>query len=619
MAKNDEITSTERLLNLIRKKEQPASTDKRSAVKTKFRSTGNLIAKLSPTKNVTIGIEIGHAELKLAKIIHLPDGTYELLDFAERPFAPDSTPTSNGFIYFLKDALNNFCGIGNKNTLWSVISSVNVETRCLRIPKLPKKQIPNAVYWVFTKEVPFKKDQEVLDFKILGDITEDGVAKMEVMTYTAPQKEIFDLRDMFSEAGYPLAGISIVPFAVQNLLGTILTQTNEKDVCNLFIGKDWSRIAIYSCGKLILSRGIKSGMHSMVLCISEAIKTKSFKSAQLSLEAYKNIHAHQSTCDEDSDLSLAQKIFFSFIRGSLPVSRNKKYNILSEDQILTIIEPALERLIRQIERTFEHYAQHFRKEGLVRIMLSGPLTANEMVVKYLGRQLDLPVAVMDPFPIKSKFTAKVTVPESDAKRESFMPAIGMGLSTNAITPNFLFTYSDREKVRLLERITQAALALCLLCLIVLSGIYWQQKKIVTTKAAHLKMLSKELDRNSPEADRDLILKLYSQSQQRHDRFRSASRRFAIVAFLEEISRITPTNIRLISCEVLRTEGSSADFNLSLEGIIFGNRAGFESSLASFMLRLKGSPLFSRPAVMNKRFQFYDNQEVLRFSAKLEAA
>lgn len=621
MAKNDEISSTERLLDLIRKQGRSSSAAKPLPTVTipKIPFTDSFISKFSLAKNIAIGIEIGYTELKLAKITHLPDGKYELSNIAEIPFAPNTTPTSDGFIYFLKDALNNFCGNKNKCVLWSVISSVHVETRCIRIPKLPKKQIPNAVFWVFTKEVPYNKNQEVLDFKILGDITEDGITKMEVMAYTAPQKEIFELRDIFSKAGHPLTGISIVPFAVQNLLQTVLLQTDENNICNLFIGRDWSRIAIYSGGKLILSRGIKSGMYSMILCISEAIKTKSCKSAQLSLEAYRNICAHQLTQNQDPDVTLAQKIFFSFINGSLPKTRVKKYNILSEDQVLGIIRPALERLIRQIERTLDHYTQHFRNDGLAKVMVSGPLTANDMIISYLGQQLDLPVAVMDPFAADSIFAVKVTVPDSFVKREVFVPAIGMGLSNNVITPNFLFTHTDRNKERLFEKVTFSILAASILFFMILAGVYFKQNHILKIKETHLEKLAQELSKNSPEASKDIVLKLYSQSKKRHDLIKAASYRFAPVSFLEELSELTPANIRLINFETRRVKDKPFFFTISIEGIIFGNRSSFESTLTSFMLSLKGSPLFSRPAVINKQFEFYENKEVLRFSAKLEAA
>ena len=66
----------------------------------------------------------------------------------------------------------------------------------------------------------------------------------------------------------------------------------------------------------------------------------------------------------------------------------------------------------------------------------------------------------------------------------------------------------------------------------------------------------------------------------------------------------------------RTKDKSTTISVSLDGVIFGNRSNFEATLSNFMLLLKNSPLFHRSVINNKRFEFFDNQEVLRFSITL---
>ena len=90
------------------------------------------------------------------------------------------------------------------------------------------------------------------------------------MAYTAPKQEIKDLKDLFSKAGFPLTGISIVPFALQSLLRTGRIKTDESHISSLYIGRDWSRIDIFSEGCLVLSRGIKAGVKTML----EALRTE---------------------------------------------------------------------------------------------------------------------------------------------------------------------------------------------------------------------------------------------------------------------------------------------------------------------------------------------------------
>jgi hypothetical protein len=57
--------------------------------------------------------------------------------------------------------------------------------------------------------------------------------------------------------------------------------------------------------------------------------------------------------------------------------------------------------------------------------------------------------------------------------------------------------------------------------------------------------------------------------------------------------------------------------LALDGIIFGDPGGFETVLTSYLLTLRNSPVFARPTVQNRRVEYYDGQEVLRFQANVE--
>ena len=114
-------------------------------------------------------------------------------------------------------------------------------------------------------------DAQIFDFLVVETAYADGEQKKNVIAYTAPKNDINNTRDIFKKAGWPLKGISIVPFAIQNLLRAGWISSSGKNVCTLFIGRDWSRIAIFSKTHLILSRDIKAGARSMVQAILETL------------------------------------------------------------------------------------------------------------------------------------------------------------------------------------------------------------------------------------------------------------------------------------------------------------------------------------------------------------
>jgi type IV pilus assembly protein PilM len=564
-----------------------------------------------------VGVEIGYTDLKMATVHRQAEKRFELIDYRSIPLPDGLVPHETGFDAFLKRALNDFCGNPDRVNVWSVISSARVETRCVRIPKLPRKQVANAVYWTFTKEVRFNREEELIDFEVLDDVLDAGVQKTEVMTYTAPRKEVEQMTATFRQAGYPLKGLSIVPFAVQNLLRMGILPTQGRDICNLFIGRDWSRIAIYANGNLILARGIKAGMRSMVEGIQQGITggvlpadliagTMAAKEqAPLPFGATDNVHQTQ-----------AQRILSAYVHGEMGDLQPLPD---AADQILTLIQPALERLLRQVERTFQHYSLHFSGGGLERIFLSGPLTGCKPIGDYLRRQLELPIESLNPFPEDLNFVHAVATPKTVAAKEAYVPAVGMALSHNALTPNFLFTHKDKEKSASIDRINRLVFSVCMAVLLVFSAWYLWQGHRLNAAEDEVAGLRTRLTSFSPQADKTMVLKLVAHAQKLNQEFVRVGNTYKPVALINEINEITPANIRLIALDAdLISAAEAKNHRVDIDGVVFGDRSNFESSLTGYMLQFKASPLFSKQVIISKSFQFYNNQEVLRFSARLES-
>jgi type IV pilus assembly protein PilM len=620
LAIRDEITSTEKLLDLIRDKKSPSLLTSQPAEV----SPPPLSPKTSPMaslpfrKKSTIGVEIGYTDLKLVRVVQVSAKKYEMDDYRRVPLPRDAVLGSEALSEILQSALGEFCTRSEKIDIWSAISSAKVETRCIRIPKLPKKQIPNAVFWTFTKEIPFDNTKDVLDFDILGETIEEGIEKIQVMTYTAPRKEIETLKSMFGAIGYPLKGISIVPFAVQNIFRCGVIDTGSMDVCNLFVGRDWSRIAIYSKGNLILSRGIKAGMRSMIEAVGQAINNGQFLPAA---DLVARISAENSPLADNipSTEQLAHNLFFSYLRNP-EIFRQKvsSSEAFVGDTVFSIIQPAVERLLRQIERTFKHYQLHFSSEGLQRILLSGPLCGSRKVSVYIGSQLNLPIAVIDPFPADHPLTRQVNPPDSAVERESYVPAVGMALSDNGITPNFLFTHKDEQKIQEIDRINRLVFIVCMVLLTIMIGTYMWQGVKINAKENQLSQLQSRMSNYSPIADKNMVLTFFSHAQEINRQVKKLGHRFRPVGIVDEIALITPANIRLIGVVANLAQQDNKNATIEVDGIIFGDRTNFEASLTSYMLRLKQSALFDKPSIINKNFEFYENREVLRFTARLVA-
>ena len=177
MAKKDEISSTEKLLGLIRQKEnkvEPPAEPESSETFQKPQQQTMLSNVVSMRKRTGVGIDIGYHELSLAMVNQISDKRQELMGFISIPYEAGITPNSTKFPQFLRNTLKDFCGRNKKVALWNAISSAKVETRNLKIPKVSKKQIDNATYWTLKKDLSFNEDEMIFDYEVLGDVVEDG-------------------------------------------------------------------------------------------------------------------------------------------------------------------------------------------------------------------------------------------------------------------------------------------------------------------------------------------------------------------------------------------------------------------------------------------------------------
>jgi len=627
LARNDEISSTEKLLNLIRGKSD--SDLESSDTSSPQPPTSSLMTSFSKAfffrKRVTIGIDIGYNALRLAKIVRFSEKQQELLDYLRVPFESDISQDSPKFSQFLKSSLAGFCGSSRKFEIWCTISSARVEIRYLRIPKVSKKQIANAVYWTYQKQVPFDKKEEIFDFEILGEIREGGITKIEVIAYTAPKYEVEALKKAFSKSGYPLTGMSIVPFAIQNLLKTHWIETDEKNVCSLFIGRDWSRIAILSGGNLVLIRGIKAGIKSMIEAIMEEMHTSREEPSMELIDMEDSVIA--GTLDEKSQIETdqARKIFSGLIHDdSFITDINEKMIELNfkEEEIFQMVLPALERLIRQVDRTFEHYSINFDNESVNKIYISGQIIAYNRIIGHISDQLGLPVDSMNPFHDGKHFPNELLIPESKLEKESFVPAVGIALSNNSITPNFIFTYENKEKPKIIRRINGIIFSVLLFFSAVCIGISFQQGRLSDMRKNQIAQLQQQIETFQPQVDQNMILRLAVQTNDKKQALKGYARKYLGLTVIGEIATITPSYIRLYSITAelggaLGNKSKSKKKILILDGIISGDRLTFEPFLAGYLVKLKNSPIFSQPKIIKKSFEIFEDEEVLRFTAQLE--
>jgi Tfp pilus assembly PilM family ATPase len=564
---------------------------------------------ISLHKSSTVGIDISHGYLRLVRAAKTASGQWKIIDWRRFALPPKTPRDAPEFASFLKSSLASACGSAKQSDLWVIMSAANVDVRHIRIPKVPKKQIANVVYWTVRKETPFDEKETLLDFETQGEVIEQGITKLAVMVYTAPRQEIEDLKTLFSRIGRPLTGISIVPFSVQNLFRTAWIPTNEGTMANLFIGNDFSRINIFSADNLVMTRAIKAGLSSMVEALVDRFNERKppAKAPALTIEQ-------------------GRKIILSLSPDSPPLQETDAGFDLKKEEVFEMLQPALERLARQVTTTFEHYTATMPGNRIVRVYVSGAMNVYQPIVDYVGSQLGVASVVLDPL---SGQEEAACLDEEDAgcisERIAFGPAMGLALSDNRHTPNLIFTYKDKEREASVVRINRAVFVAFMISVLICAGVFIFQNRAIAQKKETIVGIEMQIARLGPPVDQNRLLQMAAKVAQRRQISRGYAERYLGMVLISELAALTPANIRFTDLKInlgpVQTGEASRQTKdapkarveeVTVEGLIQGERQLLETSLASYAMALEASPLFRQVTIQKNTVEAYIKGEALHF-------
>jgi hypothetical protein len=198
----------------------------------------------------------------------------------------------------------------------------------------------------------------------------------------------------------------------------------------------------------------------------------------------------------------------------------------------------------------------------------------------------------------------------------------MGLSNNNLTPNFIYTYKDKQTVDNAKRVNRIVATSVVFFLAVCAGAYVWGNSFLKEKNQQLVQLQRDVETFKPLVNKNLIVNLASQTKKKRQSLKKLGERYKGMAVINEISNITPAEIKLLNITANFGDGIKANTDerrqtLILEGIITGDRLTFESTLAGYIVRIGSSPLFHTPSIENKSFKFFNNVEVMQFRAMLD--
>ena len=615
----NEISSTEKLLKMIRKDDAIANDFSGSSIASQpAKVKGSALPKIFSSKDsITVGVDISSVELRLIKITKSSSQKWQLLAFKCLPLPPNISKDSQQFASFLQSAMSDFCSHSKSINIWTIISSTNVEVRHLQIPKVEKKEIANAVYWTVKKDFSFDEKENLFDFDVQDEIVVKGISKIKVTAYIAPKHEVKKITTNFSKTRVALVGMTIAPFAIQNLFRTGWLPSIEQTAASLYIGYDRSHIDIFSNGNLVMTRSIKTGIDSILESIAEGLVDYKKK---ISTESDKDVETFKA---ESYDMELCQRLLFGLGTDTSSIAEKEIGIYLEEEEIVKMALPTINRLIRQIENTFAYYSSTIEGESIRNISISGGIPFYAPMIDYIGEQLGFKVNVIDALDSsKVPFLGAVTPPVSISKRSSLGVAVGLALSDNSYTPNLVFTQQDEEKVNSIARVNRSMFSIFLVIMAVCIGIFWWMEDSAGQKKAVIVQLKQQAEQYNPLVNQKLILQMADTAKNNQKDLKLSSKKLLPIVAVAEVSNLAPINIRLFSIIAnfgshVINSGKTDKKHLVINGIVSGDPMKREAFLVKYVKRLENLPIFSTPEIQKKKPELYSvEDDVLHFVLKL---
>ncbi|MBN2255162.1 MAG: pilus assembly protein PilM, partial [Deltaproteobacteria bacterium] len=451
MTLKKEISSTEKLLEVIRRKKAPHVPDMTPRPQQRAGKKPSLIKALTSQRGThSVGVDFGYRHLFLVKVCRHSEDHWTLCDYRTVPLPADGSRNTPAFGEFVKRELDSFCGQERNVGIWANMSSAKAEVSAIRIPKVSRGQLENAVRWNAKKAISLEEGTSILDFKVQGEVIESGVTKLNVLVYAAPRDDVADMRKLFEGIGYSLEGLIISPFGIQNLFGTGWIARKEETVASLYIGRNWSRIDIFNKGVLVMTRDIRAGMNSMIMDLMETYNEGADKTS----EEETTVSSAAPVEELIMDIEEARDLVFS-LGADVPTTEEIRSRFgLDDESIFKLMNAAVDRLVRQVDRTFRHYTVTLGNEKVTAIYVSSSALVYEPLVTYIGKELAVDHAVLDPLDPDNPSVEDRTAGMTASERAPYSVALGAALSERARTPNFLMTQKDKKKqvnIKLINR------------------------------------------------------------------------------------------------------------------------------------------------------------------------
>lgn len=533
-----------------------------------------------------IGLDVGYSAVKYVVLRPAGNG-YQLKDYGCEPYPGnledvDEADKLDARLRFAGEVLHS--KIRKTDWITSSVSGLEVIYRLLQVPKMPRKELKDAIPWAVRKDLPFDIESATVDFEIVGTHKTGRVENLQAATVAVPTKFVEKHISLYDSLRIIPERVTTIPTALYNV---VMAQKKYAEASMLVveIGAVSTHLVFIDSGLLRFHREITTAWNDFVDVIVNSIFGADHH-LSLSPADGREILLHYGIPDE--------------------ATADPTENGIPLGEIGINIRPVLERLENEIRRSVDYYKEKFKIQKLDRVLLSGGGGRIRNIRAMVSRAADAPAELLDPL-------AAIGVRnwQQHEKIAEMAPrfSVALGLAMNQrlqinLLPAELRGASRLRKTRKLLRYAFVAIFLVL----VLASSYTSlQLRQFTADMRRLQAEYKKL-----EPVREEFLALTRQREQLQLKYQTYTSKILLnktaAGHLKAVSNLVPRYVALTSMTIEPAKSDQeSDENAAqergeqivLRGIAFPDRALEGANLAAFLLKLENSGYFREVEIVGQ--------------------
>ncbi len=284
-------------------------------------------------RSAAIGIDLGSSSVKAVEISRSKITLAALRELSPAEKAEDALLSVR-----LKEFFSGTGVLGRNASI--AVPGEYVFIRTVSFPSMPAAELKEAVRWELKRNIPYAEEEAVTDF--ISAQSSEGIS---VTFAAAEKKNVQRFVSLFRDAGLNISAVDIGALA---LLRTF--NPAEPDNCIIAdIGSGIVEISIVKGGILRLTRTV--GMGSGLIVNALISSGKGYEEAAAML-----------------------------------------YGKVAEE-----MKAPLDQLVREVSRSVDYYKANFKEKIFSSLLLTGGISLNADICKYISAGLNMPVKVPDPF------------------------------------------------------------------------------------------------------------------------------------------------------------------------------------------------------------------------------